>query len=38
MSKKNTSADTKTVKRIVDSQLLIERDGKFYNATGSQVK
>ena len=33
-----TNADTKTIKRIVNGQLLILRDGKVYNATGRRVK
>lgn len=33
-----TAVDTKAVKRIVNGQLLIERDGKLYNATGAEVK
>ena len=34
----NTAVDAKAVKRIVNGQLLIERDGKMYNAQGAQVK
>jgi len=34
----NTAVDTKAVKRIVDGQLLIERDGKFFNAVGAEVR
>ena len=34
----NANAETKAVKRIVNGQLFIERDGKIYNALGLQVK
>ena len=34
----NTTADTKAVKRIVNGQLVIEKNGKFYNALGAEVK
>ena len=34
----NTSISTKSTKRIVNGQLLIERDGKFYYVTGAEVK
>jgi len=34
----NTAVDTKAVKRIVNGQLLIERDGKFYNVQGAEVR
>jgi hypothetical protein len=34
----NTTANTKAVKRIVNGQLFIERDGKTFNAQGAQVK
>lgn len=34
----NTAVETKTVKRIVKGQLLIERDGKLFNALGAEVK
>ena len=34
----DTEADTKAVKRIVDGQLLIERDGKTFNAQGVEVR
>ena len=34
----NTSISTKTTKRIVNGQLLIECDGKFYYVTGAEVK
>ena len=34
----NTAVDAKTTKRIVDGQLLIERDGKTFNAQGVEVK
>lgn len=30
--------EAKATKRIVNGQLLIERDGKLYNATGAEVK
>ena len=33
-----TAADTKAVKRIVNGQLLIERDGRTFNALGAEVK
>lgn len=34
----NTAADTKAVKTIVNGQLLIEKDGKFYNVLGTVVR
>ena len=34
----NTAVETKSIKRIVNGQLFIERDGKMYNAQGAQVK
>jgi len=34
----NTAVDTKAVKRIVNGQLLIIRDGKMFNLQGAQVK
>ena len=34
----NTAVEAKAVKRIVDGQLLIERDGKTYNAQGVEVR
>ena len=34
----NTSINTKAVKHIVDGQLLIEKNGKTYNATGAEVR
>ena len=34
----NTAADAKAVKRIVNGQLFIERDGKTFNAQGIEVK
>lgn len=34
----NTEVSKKAVKRIVDGQLVIERDGKFYNALGAEMK
>lgn len=34
----NTTVTPNAAKRIVDGQLLIERDGKVFNATGAQVK
>ena len=34
----DVAAEVKVVKRIVDGQLVIERDGKLYNATGAEVK
>ncbi len=34
----NTAVDAKAVKRIVNGQLLIERDGKTFNAQGIEVK
>ena len=34
----NITTDVKAVKRIVNGQLLIEKNGKFYNATGAEVK
>lgn len=34
----NTSANAKAVKRLVNGQLLIERDGKTFNAQGVQVR
>ena len=34
----NTVVDTKAVKRIVNGQLLILRDGKTYNVTGQEVR
>ena len=33
----DVAAEVKVVKRIVDGQLVIERDGKLYNATGAEV-
>ena len=32
------NADVKATKRFVNGQLLIEKNGKFYNATGAEVK
>ena len=34
----NTAADTKAVKRIVNGQLIIEKNGKIFNAQGVEVK
>ena len=34
----NTAADTKAIKRLVNGQLLIEKNGKIYNALGVEVK
>ena len=34
----NTSISTKATKRIVNGQLLIEKNGKFYNALGAEAK
>ena len=34
----HTDASTKAVKRIVNGQLVIEREGKLYNALGAEVK
>jgi len=34
----NTAVETKAIKRIVNGQLLIEKNGKFYNAQGAEVK
>ena len=34
----NTATNTNATKRIVNGQLLIEKNGKFYNATGIEVK
>ena len=34
----NTSINLNATKRIVNGQLLIEKNGKFYNATGAEVK
>ena len=34
----NTEAATKAVKRIVNGQLVIEREGKLFNALGAEVK
>ncbi|MBR0195922.1 MAG: hypothetical protein IJQ32_06780 [Paludibacteraceae bacterium] len=34
----NTNANTKAVKRIVNGQLVITRDGKNYNAIGAEMK
>ena len=34
----NTAVDTKAVKRIVNGQLLIEKNGKIYNAIGAEVR
>ena len=34
----NTATNTNATKRIVNGQLLIEKNGKFYNATGAEVK
>ena len=34
----NTVVEAKAVKRIVNGQLLIERDGKFFNAVGTEVR
>ena len=34
----NTDAATKAVKRIVNGQLVIEREGKLFNALGAEVK
>ena len=34
----NTAVDMKATKRIENGQIIIERDGKFFNATGAEVK
>ena len=34
----NTADEAKAVKRIVNGQLVIEREGKLYNALGAEVK
>jgi len=34
----NTAVDTKAVKRIVNGQLIIEKNGKFFNALGAELK
>ncbi len=34
----NVISNSKTVKHIVDGLLLIERDGKFFNASGTQIR
>ena len=34
----NTAVDAKAVKRVVNGQLLIERDGRIFNATGAEIK
>ena len=34
----NTAVNTKAVKRIVNGQLLIEKNGKIYNAIGAEVR
>jgi len=34
----NTAVETKAVKRFVNGQLLIEKNGKFYDVTGAEVK
>ena len=34
----NTAADVKAVKRVVNGQLFIEKNGKTYNALGAEVK
>jgi len=34
----NTAISEKSVKRIVNGQLLIEKNGKFYNALGAEMK
>ena len=34
----NAGAENKAVKRIVNGQLVIEREGKFFNALGAEVK
>lgn len=34
----NTNASVKTVKRIVDGQVVIERDGRFFNLLGAEIK
>ena len=34
----NTHADTKAVKRIINGQLVIEKNGALFNAIGVQVK
>ena len=34
----NTSADTKAIKRLVNGQLLIEKNGRIFNAQGQEVK
>ena len=34
----NTSADTKAIKRLVNGQLLIEKNGRTFNALGVEVK
>lgn len=34
----NTTASAKAVKRIVNGQMIIEKNGKFYNALGTEVR
>ncbi len=34
----NTAVEKKAIKRLINGQLFIERDGKIYNALGVQVK
>ncbi len=34
----NTAVEAKAIKRIVNGQLFIEKNGKIYNATGAEVK
>ena len=34
----NTNANSNAVKCIINGQLIIERDGKFFNATGAEVR
>ena len=34
----NTTVETNTIKRIVNGQLVIERDGRVFNASGAEVK
>ena len=34
----DVTAETKAVKRIVDGQLVIEKNGKIYDATGAQIR
>ena len=34
----NTTASVKAVKRIVNGQMIIEKNGKFYNALGTEVR